>query len=200
LIAPKRIFNEYPEENADLPFVPEGDLQDVPVDAARMENMARYGMNETQQKQALSAYYASVSFMDEQVGRLLNALDRLGLRKNTIVIFTSDHGYNLGEHDCWQKLSLFEESTRVPLIISAPGFEASAGKHSPALVELIDLYPTIADLTGLREQAPKNLHGISLRSSLQNPSQSGSRKAAYTVTQKNGESIRTNRWRYNRWG
>jgi arylsulfatase A-like enzyme len=200
LIAPKRIFNNYPEEDAKLPYVPDGDLADVPVAAAGMENMARYGMNETQQKQALAAYYASVSYMDEQVGRLLNALDRLDLRKNTVVIFTSDHGYNLGEHHCWQKLSLFEESTHVPLIISVPGFEASAGKHSGALVELIDLYPTIADLAGLAEQAPKILHGKSLRGFLHNPAEVGSRKAAYTVTYNNGESIRTNRWRYNRWG
>lgn len=200
LIAPKRIFDDYPDKDAKLPYVPNGDLSDIPVDAASMENMGRYGMNETQQKQALSAYYASVSYMDEQVGRLLNALDRLDLRKNTVVIFTSDHGYNLGEHHCWQKLSLFEESTRVPLIISVPGFEDSAGKHNFALVELIDLYPTIADLVGLKEQAPKILQGRSLRGLLQNPAQLGNRKAAYTVTHKNGESIRTIRWRYNRWG
>jgi arylsulfatase A-like enzyme len=200
LIAPKRIFDDYPDEEAKLPDVPDGDLRDVPVDAASMENMGRYGMNETQQKQALSAYYASVSYMDEQVGRLLNALDRLDLRKNTVIIFTSDHGYNLGEHHCWQKLSLFEESTRVPLIISAPGFENSAGKRCLALVELIDLYPTIADLVGLKGQAPKKLQGISLRGLLLNPAQLGSRKAAYTVTHKNGESIRTDRWRFNRWG
>ncbi len=200
LIAPKRLFEEYPEEDTKLPYVPEGDLEDVPADAARMENMGRYGMNETQQKKACASYYASVSYMDEQVGRLLNTLDRLDLRKNTVVIFTSDHGYNLGEHNCWQKLSLFEESTRVPLIISAPGFEGSAGKHSHGLTELIDLYPTIADLVGLGEQAPKILQGRSLRGSLQDPAQPGSRKAAYTVTHKNGESIRTNHWRYNRWG
>jgi arylsulfatase A-like enzyme len=137
--------------------------------------------------------------MDEQVGRLLDALDRLNLRKNTVVIFTSDHGYNLGEHHCWQKLSLFEESTRVPLIIAAPGFDASAGKHSDALVELVDLYPTIADLAGLADAAPQNLHGASLRELLQQPDQAGKRDAAYTVTHQNGESVRTDRWRYNRW-
>jgi arylsulfatase A-like enzyme len=199
LIAPQRMFEQYPEEDAELPHVPEGDLDDVPPPAAAMENARRYGMNQRQQKQALAAYYASVSFMDQQVGRLLDALNRLDLRENTIVIFTSDHGYNLGEHHCWQKLSLFEESARVPLIVAAPGFEASAGQHSDALVELVDLYPTIADLTGLADEAPKNLHGISLRGLLQDPAQADERKPAYTVTHQGGESIRTGRWRYNRW-
>jgi arylsulfatase A-like enzyme len=200
LIAPKRIFEQYPEDAARLPNVPDGDLDDVPAPAAAMENTRRYGMNERQQKQALAAYYASVSFMDEQVGRLLDALDRLDLRKNTVVIFTADHGYNLGEHHCWQKLSLFEESARVPLIVAAPGYEASAGKRCAALVELVDLYPTIADLAELAERAPKNLQGISLRPQLVDPSQAGGREAAYTISHQNGESIRTVRWRYSRWG
>jgi arylsulfatase A-like enzyme len=200
LIAPERLFEQYPEGESRLPHVPEGDLDDVPPPAAAMENSRRYGMNQQQQKQSLAAYYASVSFMDEQVGRLLDALDRLDLRSNTIVVFTSDHGYNLGEHHCWQKLSLFEESARVPLIVAAPGFEASAGRHSSALVELVDLYPTIAELAGLANRAPKNLHGTSLRGALQDPAQPGERVAAYTITHQQGESIRTDRWRYNRWG
>ena len=200
LIAPQSIFDMYPENESILPFVPEGDLDDLPEPAAGMANIGRYELNELQQKQSIAAYYASVTFMDQQVGRLLDALDRLDLRKNTVVIFTSDHGYNLGEHTMWQKLSLFEESVRVPLIISAPGFERSAGKSSEALVELVDLYPTIADLAGLADKVPGNLDGVSLRSALENPESLGERKAAYTVTYRNGESIRTARYRYNRWG
>lgn len=199
-IAPERLFEKYPEDDATLPTVPEGDLDDVPPVAAAMENMGRYGMNETQQKQALSAYYASVSFMDEQVGRLLDTLDRLDLRKNTLVIFTSDHGFNLGEHHCWQKLSLFEESTRVPLIVSAPEFNATKGAKCDALVELIDLYPTIADLCNLSDGMPQNLHGRSLRESLRDPSRPTGRDAAYTITHRQGESLRTERFRYNFWG
>ena len=184
-----------------LPFVPEGDLQDVPKAAAAMENMGRYGMNEEQARQAIAGYYASVSFMDEQAGKLLEALDRLELRRNTIVIFMSDHGYNLGEHHCWQKLSLFEESTRVPLLISAPGFEASAGQSAAGIVELIDLYPTIVDLCGLKRKAPANLQGMSLRPLLENPSRTDwGKKHAYTVTHQGGESVRTEQWRYNQWG
>jgi iduronate 2-sulfatase len=200
LIAPERIFKMYPEEESQLPFVPEGDLDDVPPPAAAMENRGRYGMNLEQQKQALAAYFASVTFLDEQVGRLLETLDRLDLRKNTIVVFTSDHGYNLGEHNCWQKLSLFEDSTRVPLIISAPGYEATAGSSCDALAELIDLYPTFADLCGLADEAPGNLQGISLKPFLEQPDRPSEREAAYTVTRSRGESLRTPRWRYNRWG
>ena len=202
LVAPRRLFAQYPESEIKLPEVPEGDLDDVPEPAGRMENMGRYGMNELQQRQAIAGYYASVSFMDEQVGRLLATLERLDLRKNTIIVFTSDHGYNLGEHHCWQKLSLFEESARVPLLISAPGFERTAGQASGQIVELIDLYPTLAELAGLAEKAPSILQGVSLRPLLEKPGRDDwAKELAYTISYGGeGESIRTPRWRYNRWG
>lgn len=201
LVAPKRIYGQYPDSAMPLPLVPKGDLDDVPTPAAAMENMGRYGMNPEQQRQSIAGYYASVTFMDEQVGKLLAALDRLHLRTNTVVIFASDHGYNLGEHGCWQKLSLFEESTRVPLIISAPGFETSAGKTTRGIVELIDIYPTIADLLGFKEDLPLLLQGSSLRPLLENPSRPDwSKSVAYTVTHQKGESVRTEQWRYSKWG
>jgi iduronate 2-sulfatase len=201
LVAPKRLFDLYPDERMRPPFVPEGDLDDVPKPAAAMENMGRYGMNEEQQRQAIAGYYASVTFVDEQVGRLLDALDRLDLRRNTVVIFTSDHGYNLGEHGCWQKLSLFEESTRVPLLISAPGFTASAGKSAAGIVELIDLYPTIAELAGLGDKTPGILQGTSMRPLLEKPDRKDwAKTVAYTVTHQKGESVSTPRWRYSQWG
>lgn len=200
LIAPREIFELYPEDGVELPEVPEGDADDLPAPARGMLNEPRYGMSEIQKRRAIAAYHASVTFMDRQVGRLLDALDRLGLRENTIVIFTSDHGYNLGEHDAWQKLSLFEESTRVPLIISAPGMEKSRGQACPALVELVDLYPTLADLCGLADRAPSILQGHSLKRFLLNPRAPAVREAAYTVTYRGGESIRTLDHRYSRWG
>ncbi|HAT59708.1 MAG TPA: iduronate sulfatase [Opitutae bacterium] len=200
LVAPKSMFDLYDEDSIPLPYVPEGDLDDLPEPAAAMANEGRYWLTEKQQRQSIAAYYASVTYMDQQVGRLLDALDRLGQRENTIVIFTSDHGYNLGEHTMWQKLSLFEESARVPLLISAPGFEKAAGKKAQGLVELVDLYPTLLDLTGLKDKAPANLDGISLRPLLDNPDSKGKKKLAYTVTRSSGESIRTDRYRYNRWG
>ncbi|MEX1094825.1 MAG: sulfatase, partial [Planctomycetales bacterium] len=201
LVAPRRLFDKYPDDRMPLPEVPADDLDDVPRAALDMENLRRYGMNELQQRQAIGGYYASVSFMDEQVGRLLDALDQLDLRQNTVVVFTSDHGYNLGEHHCWQKLSLWEDSVRVPLIVSAPGMKASAGKSSPAIVELIDLYPTLAELTGLSDKQPSILHGQSLVPLLERPDRDDwPKQHAYTVTHQQGESIRTPRWRYNRWG
>lgn len=202
LVAPKYWFDKYPEEESVLPFVPAGDLDDIPPLAATNANELKYGMNELQQKQSLAAYYASVSFMDEQVGRLLDTLDRLDLRKDTIVIFTSDHGYNLGHHTMWQKGSLFENSLRVPLIISAPGFEKSAGAQSDALVELVDLYPTIAELTGLSAKVPSNLQGDSLTNVMKNTSSTKGHEEAYAVVgnkKKMGESIKTDRYRYNYW-
>jgi arylsulfatase A-like enzyme len=201
LVAPQRQFDRYPPAEIPLPANPPDDLDDVPGPARGMENTGRYGMSEAQQRQAIAAYYASVSFMDEQVGRLLAELDRHGFRENTIIVFTSDHGYNLGEHFCWQKLSLFEDSVRVPLIISAPGLPKSAGQGCKHVVELIDLYPTLAELAGLQEKAPGILQGVSLRPLLEDPARRDWKKdTAYTVTHRNGTSIRTPRWRYSSWG
>ena len=97
--------------------------------------------------------------MDAQVGRVVNALDRLGLADNTIIVFTSDHGYHIGEHGLWQKMSIFEESARVPLLIVAPGV-AKKGTRAETPVGLIDLYPTLTELCGV--DAPENLQGQSL--------------------------------------
>ncbi|MEM8954010.1 MAG: sulfatase [Verrucomicrobiota bacterium] len=200
-VAPKRLFDLYPENKIPLPEFPPDDLNDVPAPAAAMQNTPRYGMNKKQQKQAVAAYYATVTYLDEQVGRLLNTLDRLDLRNNTVVIFTSDHGFNLGEHDCWQKLSLWRDSTRVPLYISAPQFPQSKGKTARQIVELIDLYPTIAELTGLAKEAPPILQGQSLVPLLKNPARTDWPKPyAYTVTQNKGQAINTERYRYSKWG
>lgn len=199
LIAPERHFARYPEREAIVPSVPDGDLDDVPEEAQQFTNAVRFGMDEQQQRQAIAAYHASISFMDEQLGRLLDSLDRLGLRQNTIVVFLSDHGFNLGEHTSWQKLSLWEESVRVPLIVSVPGME-HAGEKSDAVVELIDLYPTVAELSGLGAERPAILQGESLVALLESPSEFDRDAAAYTITRADGASLRTDAWRYNRWG
>ena len=200
LIAPERHFAHYPAEDVELPYVLGDDLDDVPTEAGRNSNAAaRFRMDETEQRKAIAAYYASISFMDEQLGRLLDALERLGLRDNTIVVFISDHGYNLGEHTTWQKTNLWEESVRVPLIISVPG-TPNAGARSNAIVELIDLYPTLADLSRLGGQAPPILQGESLVPLLESPTRADPDGTAYTITGRNGASLRTDRWRYNRWG
>jgi uncharacterized sulfatase len=157
-----------------------------------------HGITSEQAKECKLAYYASISFVDAQIGKLLDALDELGLSKNTIVVFWSDHGYHLGEHGLWFKQSCFEESAKTPLIISVPGLN-SAGLLCSKTVELVDIYPTLAELTELKP--PSNLEGASLVQLLKNPS-SGWNKPAYTQVQRGkvpGHSVRTALWRYTEW-
>lgn len=156
-------------------------------------------------------YYANISYMDAQVGKVLNELDRLGLRNNTIVVVLSDHGFHLGEHSLWAKTSNFELDARVPMIISAPKSvlpDGTIGRQSDSLVELLDLYPTLADLCGLTP--PSNLAGISVRPILNDPSVKIKNAAltqhprpAYPEAGDNptamGYSIRTERYRYTEW-
>ena len=168
-------------------------------DARKGTNDRRYHMTEVQQREAIAAYRASVSFMDEQVGRLLDAMDRLDLWDNTVVVFTSDHGFNLGEHGSWQKMHLWEESVRVPLMIAGPGV-TRPGTTSDAVVELIDLYPTLVDIGGLYHHRPALLQGESLAPMLADPARRPAAEFAYTITRDNGASLRTSRWRYSRWG
>jgi arylsulfatase A-like enzyme len=176
--------------------------ENVPEQALRRQNDKIWGMNDIQQRKTISGYMASVRFMDQQVGRLLDALDRLGLREETIVIFLSDHGYNLGEHDCWSKSSLWEGSIRVPLVISVPGkkYENHYGTTRESIVELLDIYPTLADLGGLAPEIPEILQGKSLVDHLLNREEKTKDNYAYTIANPGAATIRTGKWRYTRWG
>lgn len=158
LVAPRKHFERYDAKTLDLARSVAGDLDDIPK--AGMSKSSRSTGLETdeQKRKVLAAYYASVSFLDEQVGRVLAALDERGLRDNTIVVFTSDHGYHLGEHEFWQKLSLHDESARIPLVISAPGHSAAV---SGSLAQQIDLFPTLCELARL--DVPPHCQGRSLR-------------------------------------
>lgn len=199
LIAPKNCFAPYPENEVVLPPLKIG--ENVPEQALRRQNEKVFGMNELQKRQTISAYMASVRFMDQQVGRLLDALDRLNLRDETIVIFLSDHGYNLGEHDCWSKISLWEGSVRVPLIISVPGYENNYGTSCKTITELLDLYPTLTELCGFSGKEPDILQGKSLTGYLSGEQYEDPEAYAYTVSyQGRDATIRTNQWRYTRWG
>lgn len=200
-IAPERNFEPYPLDQVELPSVVVGD--NVPDQALARQNDRIFGMNEEQQRKAIRGYMASVRFMDEQVGRLLDALDRLGIRDETIVIFLSDHGYNLGEHDCWSKVSLWEGSVRAPLIISVPGeeYQDNQGTTCKSIVEFIDLYPTLADLCGLHTEIPDVLQGNSLYKYIKDSGAGNNSGYAYTITNRgNAGTLRTDRWRYTRWG
>lgn len=221
-VAPKKYFAMYPPEKAGVVETPPGDLDDIPTPALTSR---RTDMDERLQREGRQAYFASITFMDQQVGKLLDALDRLKLRDKTVVVFHSDHGYHLGEHGgLWQKQSVFEESARVPLIISAPGQKAS-GKGTVALAELVDVYPTIAELCGLK--GPSNLAGKSLVPQMNDPTAAGkgfaltqvrrggggggkakanAENPKATAKQKSkagpafpGYSLRTDRYRYTEW-
>ena len=143
----------------------------------------------------MQAYYAAVTFMDKQVGVVLDELTALGLDDETIIVFTSDHGYHLGEHTMWQKLSLHEESARVPLIVAGPGI--AVNQVTTSLAELVDLYPTMADLCGLT--TPSQCQGVSLRSVLEDPNAVVRNSAYCEVNVNNGKLLRTSQYAYMRY-
>jgi len=200
-IVPKKYFELYPLDKIALTQNPFNDRDDIPPPALTVRP-PNYGRTDEECREAIRAYYGSISYMDAQLGKVLDALDRLKLWDRTIVILWGDHGWHLGEHGLWQKMSLFEESARVPLIFAAPGQKGN-GKASVRVVESLDVYPTVADLCGLI--APNNLAGASLRPLLNKPGLRWERPA-YTQVQRGdaagrfmGRSVRTDRWRYTEW-
>jgi choline-sulfatase len=197
-VAPKHYFDRYPVERIALPALSADDRRRTPAPAYASAKAEQDKMSDDLRRQAIQAYWASISFMDAQVGRVLDALDGLGLADRTIVVFTSDHGYHLHDHGLWQKQSLFERSARVPLIVAAPG-KAGNGRRTGALSELVDLYPTLANLAGL--PAPSYLEGVSLAPLLADPARTV-KDAAFTQVRRGesmGYSVRTERWRYTAW-
>ena len=169
-VAPKAYFDLYPLKDIVLPEVPKGDREDIPT-AAFAHNcpVPHYSLDELTLRKATQAYYACVSFIDAQVGRMMQALEEEGLAENTIVVFWSDHGYHLGEHGgVWQKRTLFEESAAAPLIIRAPGFTGN-GQASPRVVEFVDIYPTLVELAELTQKPSQTLAGRSLVPLLEKP-------------------------------
>jgi uncharacterized sulfatase len=198
-VTPKKYFDLYPMDRISLPAVTPQTPDDYPKLAlASTRPWPYFGVTPDQARECKRAYYAAISFVDAQIGRLLDAVDRLGLRESTIIVFWSDHGYHLGEHGLWFKQSCFEESARVPLIVSVPR-EKTAGQATSRPVELVDLYPTLADLAGLTP--PSHLEGFSLRPLIENPKAQWNHPA-YTQVQRGanpGHSVRTERWRYTEW-
>ncbi len=193
LVAPASYYDPYPVKEMELPEKVTDDQADIPKAGLTGTSKQRKIEEPVKQRKCLSAYYASVVFMDAQVGRMLDALDDLGLRENTIVVFKSDHGWHLGEHDMWQKMSLHEESAGIPLIIAAPGKKPGVSK---SLVEQIDLYPTLAELAGL--ELPRHLQGKSLVKILDDP-KATVRDAAYTLRSRS-HLLRTDKWAYMDYG
>ncbi len=196
-IAPAKYFELYPFEKMSLPKDPPEHLAAIPKMAFFLRE-PNYGLDQEKLRRFKSGYLSSISFMDAQVGRLMNALDRLNLAENTIVVFVSDHGWLLGQHGQWQKMSLFEESARVPMIFYVPHGKAN-GQRSSRTVELVDVYPTIAELCGIK--APAGFEGKSLRPLLTNAKAEWTKPALTQVVNgpRSGRSVRTERWRYTEW-
>jgi arylsulfatase A-like enzyme len=201
LVAPKKYFDLYDASKIPLP----PDFQARPKALAGAPEIAIperngdlfIGRDATPEaaREMKKAYFACISFVDAQVGRVLAAVDRLQLWENTVIVFWGDHGYHLGEKGKWSKHnSLYEVGTRVPLIVYAPGMKGN-GKPSARIVETLDLYPTLAELCGL--PAPQGPQGNSLVPLLKNPDARWTHPAV-TETPK-GKTIRTERWRYTEW-
>jgi uncharacterized sulfatase len=195
-VSPVKYFGLYPLEKIQIPPAV---AEDVPKAALLSTNpWPWFGVTEPQAREVKQGYYAAISFVDAQIGRVLATLDRLKLWDNTVVAFWSDHGYHLGEHGLWMKQSLFENSAHVPMVVIAPGAKGN-GKPSPRVVELVDLYPTLAELTGLTP--PANLEGMSLAPLLADPEAKWD-KAAFTQVWRGsfaGHSVRTERYRCIEW-
>ncbi|MFQ5734083.1 MAG: sulfatase [Planctomycetaceae bacterium] len=196
-VSPKKYFAMYPRAKITVPRIPEGYRKTLPAPARKSitRKKVQVDLSDNVARKAIQAYYASITFADAQVGRVLDALRETGLADNTVVVFTSDHGYHMGEHGHWQKTTLFENATHVPLIIAGPGV-TDAGRTATTPVEMIDFYPTLADLCGLRK--PKFLSGVSLVPALKD---ADAKPRTSALTQyANGYSIRTPRYRYTEWG
>ena len=196
-IAPRKYFDLHPLERIPAPAFGRDARTGAPASAVQ----SRWDVDATGEREAIRAYYASISFLDAQIGRLLDAVDRLGLAANTIVVFASDHGYHLGEGGQWMKQTLFERSARTPLIVAGAGVTAR-GLASNRLVEFVDIYPTLAALAGL--QPPQRLEGRSLLPLLKDPGTAWSHPALTQVRRGGsagimGYSVRTERWRYTEW-
>ncbi len=186
LVAPRTYFAPYHYDQMVLPPKIPGDRDDIPNNPGNRRTSSSLQMDIQQQKKLIGGYYASVSYMDAMTGSVIKALEETGQRDHTIVIFTSDHGYHLGEHDMWSKVSIHEESARVPLIISMPGKPPA---KCDSLVELLDLYPTVSRLCGLK--IPEDLQGRDISSMLDDPTISV-RDAA--LCSGKGRLYRADRW------
>ncbi|VGO13954.1 Arylsulfatase [Pontiella desulfatans] len=203
--APKRYFDMYPLNEVPIMQNPLNDWDDIP-EVALYNRYVAYGFkparpNDLLAAEYVQAYHACISFADAQIGLLLQRMRELGRFEDTIIIVTSDHGYQLGEHFLWGKATLFEPSANTPLMIRAPGMPGN-GATSQALVELVDLFPTLKDLCGL--DVGHALQGRSLVPLLKNP-EAKVKDSAYCVTSRGkgpenlGRSIYTERWRYTEW-
>lgn len=202
-LAPDAYFAKYPIASIDLSRSPKNDWDDIPAIAATKQYLdygfpALGGEDDVRRREFMQAYYACVSFVDAQLGIIVDALHESGQWENTIIVFVGDHGYNLGEHHMWGKVLLFEESARVPLLVRVPGL--TQGGVAEGLVEMVDIFPTLAELCHVTP--PTSLQGRSFKRQLDDPLAAG-KEFAYTVVQRGrelGRAVRFEHWRYTEWG
>jgi arylsulfatase A-like enzyme len=214
-VAPQNYFNLYTADQMPVVQGVKEDQADIPAPGLGSHKEEQEKLTDELRRQTLQAYLASISFMDAQVGHVVNALEKLGLDNNTIIVFTSDHGYHMGEHGLWQKMSLFEESSRVPLLIVDPRIP-NKGLQVSSPVSHVDLFPTLAALCGVKP--PDNLQGQDLTALLKDPKAEGRGWAITQVMRGGGPNrasvttnvgsegplyfgytLRTSRWRYTEW-
>ncbi len=205
-VAPKKYFDLYPADRiqvADNPFAPKGC---PPVALTNSGELRSYSdippqgaLTDTKSLELIHAYYAYTSFVDAQIGRVLDEVERLGLRKNTVVVVWGDHGWHLGDHGLWCKHTNFEAATLSPLIISSVN-QSTPGVKCPALVEFVDIYPSLCELCAI--PVPENLEGLSLVPLLKDPMRPW-KSAAFSQYPRSkgsmGYSMRTGRYRYTEW-
>ncbi len=215
-VAPKKYWDLYDPEQIPLP-IPVAKPKGAPAIAMHDSREIRgYGgtptgreFTEAEIRHFRHGYYAAISFMDAQIGEILDALEESSLAEQTLIVFTSDHGFHIGEHALWGKTSNFELDARVPLIIADPRQRASHGKSTKSLAELVDLYPTLAEAAEISHGLDQGLEGVSLVPVLRDPTRTV-KDAAFTQHQQPfyggpghwkawGHSMRTDRWRYTQW-
>lgn len=206
--APKRFFDLYPLESLQLPVVPEGDMDDLPpaalemayqLGAAGKKKMIKAFMQSEHWKKTLQAYLACISFMDESVGVVLDALEESGHADNTIVFLASDHGFHMGEKEHFAKYALWEKTTHILYAWRVPGMTPVDGSTCDRTVSLADVYPTLVELCGLPDPPQKNvMKGRSLKPLLLDPDAKWNRPVLSTYAY-NNHSVRGQRWRYTRY-
>ena len=192
-VAPKPYYVPYVFDEMTLPEKVQADWDDIPKAGINYKTSLNMKMDLRRQRKAVGGYYASVAYMDAQVGKVMAALKVSGIEDRTIVIFTSDHGYHLGEHDFWAKVSLHDESAKVPLIISVPGKKPAV---CDSFAELLDLYPTISSLCGL--EVPARLQGQDISKMFDNPEHQV-RESAFSINGK-GFLLREDKWAFIQYG
>jgi iduronate 2-sulfatase len=197
-IAPKEYFDMYPLEQCDPPVMPQ-DWQAPYKHTLPGETSVFDQFTDQDKREFLRSYYACTSFLDAQVGKLLKALEETNQLENTLIVLFGDHGYHLGEHNWWNKVTIFERGTKAPFIMAGQSV-GKKGAVSDAMFEFIDIYPTLADLLKL-ENIPDYLEGKSFAESVKDPSKSFRNSVQAVVSRGSmlGRMVKNEKWRYIEW-